>query len=71
MFSLFGKLFSISIKEIPSKLWHKDVKLYQIDDRSAENQGSLIGYFMMDLFPRDGKYGHAMMTDVITPHEKT
>lgn len=65
MFKLFGNLFSISIKEIPIKLWHKDVKCYQLNDKDK----SLIGYFAMDMFPREGKYGHACMVDVVVSHE--
>jgi thimet oligopeptidase len=70
MFKLCEALFSISIKEIEGKLWHKDVKLFQVDDSAQENKGGLIGYFTMDVFPRDGKFGHAAMFDVIVPHEE-
>ena len=66
MFKLCETLFSISIKEFPVKLWHKDVRAYQISDKDK----SLIGYFALDLFPREGKYGHACMVDVVVPHEK-
>ena len=69
LFTLCENLFSLSIKEVPQKLWHKDVTLYQIDDASKENKGALIGYFMLDLYPREGKYGHACMCDIIVPHE--
>ncbi|MCF7843769.1 Zn-dependent oligopeptidase [Candidatus Gracilibacteria bacterium] len=68
MFKLCENLFSISIKEIPAKLWHKDVKMYQINDK-GESKGALIGYFAMDLFPREGKFGHACMVDVVVSHE--
>jgi thimet oligopeptidase len=66
MFALAKNLFSITIKQIPLKLWHKDALAYQVNDKD----GSLIGYFAMDLFPRDGKYGHAAMFDVIISHEQ-
>lgn len=69
LFKLCEKLFAISIKEIPITLWHKDVKVYQVNDLSKENKNALIGYFSMDLFPREGKYGHACMADVVVSHE--
>lgn len=69
LFTLCENLFLISIKEVPQTLWHKDAKLYQIDDRTPENKGALIGYFTLDLFPREGKFGHACMVDVVIPHE--
>lgn len=66
LFSLCEKLFAIRIIERSVKLWHKDVDCYEVKDQD----GSLIGYFAMDLFPREGKYGHAAMFDVVTSHEK-
>ena len=65
MFSLFGNLFGVQIKPTSFKLWHKDVKSYEISDKDG-----LIGYFAMDMFPRAGKYGHAAMFDVVVPHEE-
>jgi thimet oligopeptidase len=65
LFTLCENLFGIVIAEYPTPLWHKDVKLYQINNPD----GSLVGYFALDLFPREGKYGHAAMFDVVVPHE--
>jgi thimet oligopeptidase len=39
--------------------------MYQISDAD----GTLAGYFSMDLFPREGKFGHAAMFDVVISHE--
>lgn len=52
---LFSGLFNVSFipnKEV--KLWHKDVFMYDV----IEN-GKKIAHLMFDLFPRQGKYGHA------------
>lgn len=70
MFQMFGKLFSISFHEVAFPLWHKDVVGYEIRDASKERKGELLGYFALDLYPREGKYGHACMVDVIVPREK-
>ncbi len=68
MFNLYQKLFGLTIKKVDYKLWHKDVTLYEVSDAKEK---SLIGYFAMDLFPREGKYGHAMCTDTFVGHAKT
>lgn len=65
MFTLFGKLFGFKVTPVNFKLWHKDVLSYRLDTEEG-----LAGYFAMDMFPREGKYGHAAMFDVVVPHEE-
>lgn len=36
--------------------WHEDVKLIEVYDNATE---TIIGYLLLDLFPRPGKYTHA------------
>lgn len=71
MFSMFGKLFSISFRNVVVPLWHRDVQMYEIRDEVKENKGELIGYFALDLYPREGKYGHACLVDVVVSKEKS
>ncbi|HZS39714.1 MAG TPA: M3 family metallopeptidase [Polyangia bacterium] len=57
MFQVYSTLFNVTFKELPqSKAWADGVKLYEI--REAP-RGRLLAKFYIDLFPRDGKYGHA------------
>lgn len=39
---------------LDAKLWHADAKLYEMRDGEKT-----IGHFILDLYPRPGKYGHA------------
>jgi len=42
------------IKE--GEVWHDDVEMWKVNDKiSGEN----LGFFYLDLYPRDGKFGHA------------
>ncbi len=52
---LLGYKFSrVTGKE--STFWHPDVELYQVTDSETLTS---VGYFYLDLYPRDGKYSHA------------
>lgn len=67
MFKLYSTLFGIKITEEPAKLWHKDARLYKVENTN----GSLVGYFVFDLFPREGKFGHACAFNLVKSKEKT
>lgn len=57
MFEVYGTLFGIQIKEVAKPdVWFDGVKLYEV--REAANQ-ALVAKFYVDMYPREGKYGHA------------
>ena len=47
---LLGLTFS-KVEGVP--VWHPDVELYKVEDTASKET---IGYFFLDLFPREGKY---------------
>ncbi len=57
LISIYEKFFNLSINEVPNvKFWDKDVKLLQISEKDSNQT---LGYLLLDLFPRENKYGHA------------
>ena len=57
MFDLTSEMFGISFREIEDfDTWHPDVQLFVIEDAES---GEELGRFYLDLFPREGKFGHA------------
>ena len=73
MLKVFSQLFGLEFVEITSGeerdlvsdtgkgsdiTWHPDVRVFSVWDDESEGSG-FVGYLYMDLYPRDGKYGHA------------
>jgi len=57
MFGLTSEMFGITFEEITEfDTWHDDVQLFAIHEAAS---GEEISRFYLDLFPREGKYGHA------------
>ncbi|KKT43561.1 MAG: Zn-dependent oligopeptidase [Candidatus Wolfebacteria bacterium GW2011_GWE2_44_13] len=57
MFDLYASVLGLQFVRENFPAWHESVLWYRVDNAN----GSLVGYFSLDLFPREGKYGHAMM----------
>ena len=54
--NIYAKIFGLNIKLLKKgPKWHKDVDIYEIKN---------IGYFYLDLYPREGKYTHAATFDL-------
>lgn len=65
MFDFYGELLGISLIEEGYKMWHKDAKCYRVNDTKS---GEVLGYLLLDMFPREGKYGHACMLPLEDGH---
>jgi len=55
----YQRLLSLTFTKIDAEavaayVWHPDVAVYAVTDA---RDGSLVGYFHLDLHPRQGKYG--------------
>ncbi len=67
MFELTGSVFGLSYALVPdAPSWHDDAVLYSVSDRET---GEIIGHFYADLFPREGKYGHAAAWPILAGHD--
>ena len=72
MLEIFETLFGLVFVEITGEerdsiaesgkgrdiVWHEDVQVFSAWDDEGEGSG-FVGYLYLDLFPREGKYGHA------------
>ena len=72
MLHIFEELFGLVFVEVVDKdrdaisetgkgseiVWHDEVQVFSAWDDKGEGEG-FVGYLYLDLFPREGKYGHA------------
>ena len=64
LLDIYEQFLNITFKQIPIEpiaFWHPDVKFVAV--YSKEN--NLIGYLLLDLYPRDNKYSHACQIDIV------
>lgn len=66
MFEIYETLLGVKyIQEPNAEVWNEKVVKYRI-----ERNGNPVAYFYMDLFPREGKYGHAAAFTLVSGHLK-
>ena len=54
--SMSGILYGVQFKAAEAPVWHSDVKYFDVYDNKSLAR---IGGIYLDIFPREGKYGHA------------
>ncbi len=68
IFRIYSKLFSIRFEKISEyPKWHSEVTCFKVLDID----GGILGYLMLDMHPREGKYKHAAEFDIIKGRIKT
>lgn len=61
LIKIYEEFFAIQIEELCDvALWHPDVRLLKVQDN-----GKILGYICLDLFPRPGKYTHACSENLV------
>ena len=64
LFSTYQSLFDVKFCEITdAPVWSFDVRLFAVCDPSSDDR---IGYLYLDLYPREGKYGHFCASEAIS-----
>ena len=62
IFDQYSGLLGIRFVEVKdAKVWADGVRLYRIENATA---GNTVAYLYVDLFPREGKYGHMMLAQM-------
>jgi len=64
LFAVTGTLLGVRFEEVPAApVWHPEVRAFDVFEAAG---GEPFGRFYLDLFPRPGKYKHAMQ-DTLRP----
>jgi thimet oligopeptidase len=64
LFFIYESFFSIKFTELPAKgFWHDDVQLITV--ASKDDPDHILGYLLLDLYPRPNKYSHAACFPIV------
>ncbi|MCJ7726130.1 MAG: Zn-dependent oligopeptidase, partial [Acidimicrobiia bacterium] len=67
MFEITGEVFGLTYEPVDgAPTWHPDVSVHRILDTAT---GRHLATFYVDLFPREGKFGHAAAFDLVAARE--
>lgn len=67
LFTVYQKFFDITFvthDNASGLLWHKDTSMLEV---RSNRTTTCIGYIVLDLFPREGKFSHACCHSVVPP----
>ncbi len=63
MFEIYQRIFGVTFTQLdPPYKWVNDLQLWGVKDTKT---GEPLGFFYLDLFPREGKYNHFAMFPII------
>lgn len=69
LFTIYQTILGLKFTEVnTTNKWHDDVSLYVVNDAITDE---LLGYFYLDLHPRDGKFSHAAAFQFISGCDMT
>ncbi|XP_031270064.1 probable thimet oligopeptidase [Pistacia vera] len=62
VFKISQDLFGLRFEEVVDvEVWHSDVRVFSVFDLSSSE---LLGYFYLDIYKREGKYGHTCVVSL-------
>ncbi|KAG5476183.1 hypothetical protein LSCM4_05143 [Leishmania orientalis] len=66
LFDIYQSFFDVTFVQVDngSELWHSETKTLVVKDNKSD---CVLGYIILDLFPREGKYSHACCHSVVPP----
>ena len=68
MLEVYEQILSLKFTKVENpKVWHPDVQMFVVHDASTND---FVGQFYLDMFPREGKYGHACAIPLVGHHQK-
>lgn len=68
LLAIYEKFFSLEFKDVPVVgLWDPEVRMLHVVHKPS---GAMLGYLLLDIYPRANKYSHACHMTIVPAHNK-
>lgn len=67
LMDIYSELLNLRFVAVQDTVWHADVAFYEVRDGDS---GEVVGHFFLDLFPREGKFGHQCVLPIRPSYQR-
>ncbi|KAI0822328.1 metallopeptidase MepB [Trametes gibbosa] len=67
---IYSTLLGAKFVESEGETWHPDVQLYAVWEKDAKDPSDFLGYFYLDIYPRESKFSGAGVWPLVPGYDK-
>ncbi|OSD07237.1 Metalloprotease [Trametes coccinea BRFM310] len=68
---IYQELLGLKFVEVDgANTWHPDARVFAVWEKDATDESGFVGYYYIDLYPRESKFPHAAVWPIIPGYEK-
>ncbi|KAF8580285.1 Metalloprotease [Ramaria rubella] len=69
--NIYQDLLGLHFQAIEGETWHPDVQQFAVWEKNASDETGFVGYYYLDLYPRENKYGHNAVWTLVPGYQRS